>query len=64
MEWVGRCTVCDKDVYCRDGFLDGVVAGSPGVLYCHDCYEKQGGHAGDDDAPDSYGSEKAGPKNY
>ncbi|MCC2687187.1 MAG: hypothetical protein K0R75_4086 [Paenibacillaceae bacterium] len=64
MEWVGKCTVCTKDVYCRDGFLDGVVAGHPGVLYCHDCYEKHGGHAGDAGVPDSHGPEGLGPKDH
>jgi hypothetical protein len=61
MEWVGKCTVCSKDVYCRDGFLDGVFAGHPGVLYCHDCYQKQSERVG---ASESDESEELGPEDH
>lgn len=39
MEVVGVCTSCQKTVYCRDGFLDGVVSDDK-KLYCHSCFEK------------------------
>jgi len=35
-ELVGQCRVCGKDVYCRDGFLDGVVQENSFVL-CFEC---------------------------
>jgi len=38
IERVGECSCCGKPVYCRDGFLDGVIAGD-GKLYCQDCRE-------------------------
>lgn len=37
MELVGQCRICEKDVYCKGGFLDGVT--EKGALYCHSCYE-------------------------
>jgi hypothetical protein len=61
MEWVGQCTVCSKDVYCRDGFLDGVVAGSPGILYCHDCFAKHDEHDGEAGEPDSLRRDRTDP---
>jgi len=51
MELVGTCVKCGTNVYCRDGFLDGVV--DDGTLYCHSCWERKsapspenGGNAG------------------
>lgn len=38
-ESVGSCNVCGKELFCRDGFLDGVV-GERKELYCFDCAEK------------------------
>lgn len=35
-ELVGYCSVCKKEIFCRDGFLDGVVD-SNGNLLCFDC---------------------------
>lgn len=35
-ELVGQCRDCGKDVYCRDGFLDGVVQENSSVL-CFAC---------------------------
>ncbi|WP_270180944.1 hypothetical protein [Alkalihalobacillus sp. CinArs1] len=37
-ERVGTCTECGKELFCRDGFLDGVV-GEDKELYCFDCAE-------------------------
>ncbi|WP_285880104.1 hypothetical protein [Domibacillus indicus] len=34
-EWVGQCIVCGKDIYCLDGFLNGVK--EQGELFCFDC---------------------------
>lgn len=34
-EYVGRCNKCGKEVYCRDGFLEGVH--EDGRLHCFDC---------------------------
>ncbi|GIP31372.1 hypothetical protein J2TS4_05820 [Paenibacillus sp. J2TS4] len=36
-EYIGGCCQCDKEVYCMDGFLNGVV-GDDGALYCFECY--------------------------
>ncbi len=37
MEWIGSCCSCGKAVYCRDGFLDGVLDDEQ-RLFCHSCY--------------------------
>ena len=37
-ELIGPCSNCGKDVYCRDGFLDGVYV--DGELVCFDCQEE------------------------
>lgn len=42
-EIVGQCKRCEKTVYCRDGFLDGVVNDIK-ELYCHSCYELEQSH--------------------
>lgn len=34
-ELIGNCTKCGKDVYCMDGFLDGLYIGNQ--LLCFDC---------------------------
>lgn len=41
-ELVGKCTSCQKDVYCRDGFLDGVLNDN-GCLLCFHCATKESG---------------------
>lgn len=38
-EYVGICTVCQKDVYCLEGFLNGVVV--EGKLVCFACEEEE-----------------------
>ena len=40
-ELVGVCKHCGKQVYCRDGFLDGIVMPDKTVL-CFDCEEESG----------------------
>ncbi|WP_210367809.1 hypothetical protein [Bacillus sp. REN3] len=37
-ELVGICQACGKDIYCLDGFLNGVHL--DGKIYCFDCFEK------------------------
>ena len=38
-ELIGPCSNCGKDIYCRDGFLDGVYV--KGELLCFDCAAEQ-----------------------
>ncbi|WP_269919205.1 hypothetical protein [Caldifermentibacillus hisashii] len=42
-ELIGECVACGKNVYCENGFFDGVHEG--GKLYCircgHDVKEKE-----------------------
>ncbi|WP_167355937.1 hypothetical protein [Paenibacillus oryzisoli] len=35
-ELIGHCRICEKPIYCRMGFLDGVVQ-SDQTLLCFDC---------------------------
>ncbi|MBO8155696.1 MAG: hypothetical protein H0Z32_04490 [Bacillaceae bacterium] len=37
-EWVGVCQICGKEIYCLNGFLDGV--NDEGRLLCFSCSEK------------------------
>ncbi|WP_256521831.1 hypothetical protein [Halobacillus sp. A5] len=39
-ELVGTCSVCGKAVYCRDGFLDGIIDEEQ-MLKCNECEEKE-----------------------
>ena len=39
-ELVGQCHICNKDVYCLDGFLNGVID-DKGKLVCMECANKQ-----------------------
>jgi len=47
-ELVGTCSQCGKQVYCRDGFLDGIVMSDKTVL-CFDCEEENRKEAGEQD---------------
>ena len=38
-ELVGHCNECGKEIYCIDGFLNGIVERSTGTLLCFDCDE-------------------------
>lgn len=40
MELVGKCVGCGKNVYCRDGFLDGMVSDDK-QLFCHRCFAEE-----------------------
>ncbi|WP_199868544.1 hypothetical protein [Virgibacillus senegalensis] len=37
-EIIGKCSECEKTVYCRDGFFDGIQY--EGKLICPDCAER------------------------
>lgn len=41
VELVGLCVACKKEVFCRNGFLDGVVTEDK-KLYCNDCARRTG----------------------
>lgn len=34
-EQVGKCARCKKEIFCMDGFLDGIY--DEGMLLCFDC---------------------------
>ncbi|WP_276282284.1 hypothetical protein [Virgibacillus indicus] len=38
-ELIGKCTSCGKNVYCENGFFDGVQ--DNGKLFCNECAEKE-----------------------
>lgn len=39
-EWVGSCQRCGVNIYCENGFFNGVIL--PGHEYlCFDCEEKE-----------------------
>lgn len=40
-EKVGTCTCCKKELYCLDGFLNGVITDNK-ELYCFECYQSSG----------------------
>ncbi|MEB3102009.1 hypothetical protein [Ferviditalea candida] len=40
MELVGRCAQCQKEIFCRDGFLEGAVDEDKRLL-CFDCLGNQ-----------------------
>ncbi|WP_419956304.1 hypothetical protein ACN6MT_14330 [Neobacillus niacini] len=37
-ELIGHCTTCDKEIYCLDGFFNGVQSDDR-KIYCFECYE-------------------------
>lgn len=37
-EFVGKCIECEKDIYCLDGFINGIVE-EKGNIICFDCNE-------------------------
>lgn len=39
IELVGKCIRCEKDVYCTDGFLNGITVGKGNIL-CFFCKDK------------------------
>lgn len=38
-EWIGNCKSCGKDIYCENGFFNGVVLPAHEYL-CFDCEEQ------------------------
>ncbi|MFP7297897.1 hypothetical protein [Neobacillus niacini] len=38
-ELVGYCTACSKEIFCLDGFFNGVQSDDR-KMYCFDCYDK------------------------
>jgi hypothetical protein len=38
-ELVGTCSVCHKNVYCLDGFLNGVISEAK-ELFCNECSDE------------------------
>jgi hypothetical protein len=38
-EWIGTCKCCAKDLYCLDGFFNGIVTEEK-EIYCFECMEK------------------------
>jgi hypothetical protein len=40
-ELVGYCSACSKAIYCKDGFLDGVVIQEENILLCFICQNKR-----------------------
>jgi hypothetical protein len=38
-EYIGACIFCGKDIFCLDGFLNGVLT-SDKKLLCFDCDKK------------------------
>lgn len=36
-EHVGLCEICQKDLFCMDGFFQGEIDSS-GKLFCFSCY--------------------------
>lgn len=38
LELIGPCSNCGKDVFCRDGFLDGIYL--DGKLVCRECADE------------------------
>ena len=37
-ELVGSCKCCGKEIYCLDGFFNGVITENK-QTYCFDCHE-------------------------
>ncbi|EIJ83807.1 hypothetical protein MGA3_00870 [Bacillus methanolicus MGA3] len=40
-EFIGFCSECGKQIFCLDGFLNGVVSDDKKRLYCFQCSEKK-----------------------
>ncbi|SFT07345.1 hypothetical protein SAMN05428962_4173 [Paenibacillus sp. BC26] len=39
-ELVGQCEQCKKDIFCKDGFLQGLIL-DDGKLVCLDCSNRE-----------------------
>jgi hypothetical protein len=40
-ELVGQCSVCHKEIYCLEGFLNGVILENKDLI-CFECQEEMG----------------------
>lgn len=40
-ELVGHCLACNKEVFCLDGFLNGIVTDKKGTILCFDCHQEE-----------------------
>ncbi|WP_442594423.1 hypothetical protein [Neobacillus sp. D3-1R] len=38
-EYIGKCSNCQKDMYCLEGFFNGIVLENKEII-CFDCHEK------------------------
>lgn len=45
-EWIGKCRDCGRDIYCENGFLNGVVLEDQS-LKCFPCAEQEDAGTGD-----------------
>nr|WP_145165051.1 hypothetical protein [Paenibacillus terrae] len=45
-EWIGKCRDCGRDIYCENGFLNGVVLEDQS-LKCFPCGEQEDAGTGD-----------------
>ncbi|MFT4417143.1 hypothetical protein ACLM5H_25210 [Fredinandcohnia humi] len=39
-ELVGTCSACGKEIYCLEGFINGVVSDDKKGMLCFDCAEE------------------------
>jgi hypothetical protein len=39
-EFIGTCKCCSKEIYCLDGFLNGIITEKK-EIYCFECIEKE-----------------------
>jgi hypothetical protein len=39
-ELVGKCKCCSKEIYCLDGFFNGIHTKEK-EIYCFECYEEK-----------------------
>lgn len=39
-ELVGTCSICNKEIYCENGFFNGVINDDQTIL-CFTCHEDQ-----------------------
>lgn len=40
-EFIGNCSICRKELYCFDGFLNGIILEHNQLLICFDCEKKE-----------------------
>ncbi|WP_462411985.1 hypothetical protein [Neobacillus sp. Marseille-QA0830] len=37
-EFIGNCSCCNKEIFCLDGFFNGILTETK-EIYCFDCHE-------------------------